>query len=242
VEHLSFRFIVILSAAFIFHTSWAVADETLADEIKRPEVAKQIDDISRSVETLNQVTLLHPSSESFDARMKLIQDAQHFVFITVPFWYADKTGLGMMDYILAKTRGRPDFKYHVIQDWLSPFSSPGGFEITREFGDSIILWNSPLWQRNFSYHLFTGHVHDKFFIADGKKMIIGSTNINDEHLQGGETEKGWHDTDILVEGPAVEAGMKIYIKLWRLAHYLQSDSSFPPWTNDEIKALQSYFY
>ncbi|MEQ1879280.1 MAG: phosphatidylserine/phosphatidylglycerophosphate/cardiolipin synthase family protein, partial [Bdellovibrionia bacterium] len=139
----------------------------------------------------------------------------------------------------------PGFELKVIQGWVSPFLSDGGGKTKKELkaiADEYLAWNSPFWLRRFSFGFFRGHVHDKFLIADGRRMILGGMNISDLDAEGGLTAKGSHDVDVLIDGPAVKQATEIFLKLNLLGHYLDSPAHFPPFEREEIQALQSYFY
>jgi len=65
--------------------------------------------------------------------------------------------------------------------------------------------------------------HEKHFIVDGKHAILGGINISDSYLFGGHLFKdkqgkisqGWRDTDVLIEGPAVEDASRAFSRNWR---------------------------
>lgn len=71
---------------------------------------------------------------------------------------------------------------------------------------------------------------------------MGGMNVADDDLQGGVTRKGWHDTDILVKGPAAAEAQKAFLELWELSRCLASPAPSPPFPEQEAKAIQEVFY
>ena len=109
-------------------------------------------------------------------------------------------------------------------------------------GGNALLWNEPQWQRRFSADLLRNRMHEKLLVVDGEKLVMGGMNVADDYLQGGVTRKGWHDTDLLVEGPAAAEAQKVFLKLWELSKYLDSPAPFPAFQEPETKVLQKLFY
>jgi putative cardiolipin synthase len=109
-------------------------------------------------------------------------------------------------------------------------------------GGNALLWNEPQWQRRFSADLLRNRMHEKLLVVDGEKLVMGGMNVADDYLQGGVTRKGWHDTDILVEGPAAAEAQKVFLKLWELSKYLDSPAPFPAFQKQETEVLQKLFY
>jgi len=48
------------------------------------------------------------------------------------------------------------------------------------------------------------HFHEKYMIVDGAKCILGGINWGDKYAFGGKETKAWRDTDVYLEGAAVE--------------------------------------
>ena len=109
-------------------------------------------------------------------------------------------------------------------------------------GGNALLWNEPQWQRRFSADLLRNRMHEKLLVVDGDKLLMGGMNVADDYLQGGVTRKGWHDTDVLIEGPAAAEAQKVFLKVWELSRYLDSAAPFPPFEKEETKLLQKLFY
>lgn len=237
---LSFSFFAAVFFSFL-QVCWGAA---LNDQLKTPEVQSALDTLTKTPETMNTATLLHLGENSFPVRQKLISEAKNYIFVDVPYWHYDTTGSDMLHRILEKPKENSNFDLRVIQDWISPIEDmkKGSSKVHAMLKDHVLLWNSPTWQRDFSYNLKQHHLHDKMLIVDGEKLIVGGMNMADEYLQGGLNAVGWHDTDVLLEGPAAQIATADFLKVWQLGTYLKSDAHFPPWKKEANLALQSFFY
>ena len=247
-----------LSVAFVLSTSLMaqaqVADKELNVYLRSDDGRSQLDALTNNApETFNRVTLLDMGKNSLPLRRKLIEEAKSFIFITAPYWDNDPVGAGIAAAIKQRKREVPGFEDRYIMGWSTPLFSKGTgkiLKIVRE-DENVLMWNSPLWQRNFSFNLGGHEVHDKQIIVDGDKMIMGGMNMTQEYLEGGSKEHGWHDTDIFIEGPAAQVATDAYLKIFTLGKYLAGPGHFSPFNpkkhgvleeNSEIKSFYNYFY
>lgn len=193
------------------------------------------------------MTLLHLGKTSRPVRARLIEEARSYVFQTVPYWYDDATGRAFRDLYREKLAKTPGLDARIVVDWSSP-GSTGDIFATKMYaslkdvtGGQILQWNPPWWGRRFSRQLIRNRLHDKLLVVDGEKLIMGGMNVGDSYLDGGVTRDGWHDTDVLIEGPAAQDAAKVFVKVWETSRYLASDAPFPPTEKEEIRAFRHLF-
>ena len=217
-------------------------------DVDLPSIQAKLDRLTGAKRTLNKVTLLHLGRTSRPERIRLIEGADRTVFQTVPYWFDDEEGRFFRDLIRSKREKTPGIDVRLLLDWSSP-GSTGDLFGTKMFaslrevtGGNALLWNEPQWQRRFSADLLRNRMHEKLLVVDGEKLLMGGMNVADDYLQGGVTRKGWHDTDLLVEGPAAAEAQKVFLKLWELSKYLDSPAPFPAFQEPETKVLQKLFY
>ncbi|MBI2520854.1 MAG: phosphatidylserine/phosphatidylglycerophosphate/cardiolipin synthase family protein [Bdellovibrio sp.] len=231
----------------------------LAQESTTPDLAEvlgyvlnksSLDEITKSQETNNKATLLHLGVNSKRARIKLLADAKEYVFITVPYWYGDDEGKAMYHELKSLKERNPNIDIKIMVDWTSPastgdfFASKMYLQLKKLVGrKNIVQWNK-FWNfRGFSFKLAENRIHDKVFVVDGDKLIMGGMNIGSEYLQGGLTKVGWHDTDILFEGPVAQVATKVFIKPFLLQKHLDKlGGNFPTDPRMQLKVLHYYFY
>jgi phosphatidylserine/phosphatidylglycerophosphate/cardiolipin synthase-like enzyme len=219
----------------------------LAAELGSAESSARLDALTRAPESKNRATLLHLGMRSRPVRLQLVRDAKNFLFMTVPYWFNDEAGREFFSTVEGKRKADPSFDFRVLEDWTSPVSSgdPFGhimFAWLKGLSDgNALLWN-PLWDfRPWSGKIIRNRVHDKMFVVDGEKLIMGGMNVADDYLEGGMTAKGWHDTDILFEGPIARQAERDVLHPLLLQQYLNDRRNpFPEKTAHA--ALQDLFY
>ena len=208
--------------------------EALPSYLARPEVKAHLDQLTRSRETFNQIKLLHLGNNSNPVRQQLASEAQDFIYLDVPYWFSDEEGMKFYKILKSKREANPNLDLRILLDWSTPASSDDFWhkgmcrKLDKISGGQLEYWNSPKWSQSWSAKLLKNHMHDKLFIVDGKKLILGGLNIENTYLQGGLTREGWHDTDILIEGPAAVDATKIFLKTHELAKYFSEGSMKSP--------------
>jgi putative cardiolipin synthase len=228
-----------------------VNEPGLAELLGTPEQQARLDEITKSKETLNQAQLLHLGLNSKKKRLELLEQAENYVFITVPYWFGDQEGKLFLDALSQLKQRRPNIDIKVMMDWTSPASTSDFFaqkfykDLQKLLGKkNVVQWNK-LWNfRSFSLKIMSNRIHDKVMVIDGKKMISGGMNIGNDYLLGGDTRKGWHDTDIYLDGPAALEGSKIFLKPFLLQNYFNGyfGQPFPRQRKYQIEVLHNLFY
>lgn len=206
-----------------------------------------LDQATGSRETLNRVTLLHLGKSSRPVRLALLRGAKRSLLISVPYWFDDEAGREAYRALEANVESNPRLDARVLEDWTSPGSTKDLFAVRmalrlKRLTGSFLLWNPPWWLRSFSGKLLSGRLHDKLLVADGEKLLMGGMNIGDMYLEGGQTRKGWHDTDVLIEGPAAADAATIFVKIWELGRHYRSLRRFPSQHGLGGRFLADYFY
>ena len=112
--------LVFLLASLVFLPT--VRGSTLLEVLSDPEIEAQFNRITRSLPTLNHLTVLHNGQKSYDARIELIRTSRNFIFTFMPFWHSDETGISILNEYEMK-RGRlgvaPDI--WTLLDLTTPF-------------------------------------------------------------------------------------------------------------------------
>ncbi|HAZ12566.1 MAG: hypothetical protein A2X86_11795 [Bdellovibrionales bacterium GWA2_49_15] len=238
--------LVVLSFLLAFNSFAQDLADTLGGVLNK----SSLDEITKSKETLNKATLLHLGVNSKRARIQLLAEAKEYVFVTVPYWYGDDEGKVIYKELKALKERNPHIDIKIMVDWTSPastgdfFASKMYLKLKKLIGRrNIVQWNK-FWNfRGFSFKLSENRIHDKVFVVDGEKLVMGGMNIGNEYLQGGLTKVGWHDTDILFEGPAAQVATKVFLKPFLLQKHLDRlGGNFPIDPMMQLKVLHYYFY
>jgi cardiolipin synthase C len=220
----------------------------LGDLLKTQASQAELAEITKSPETLNRVELRHLGMRSREARNRILRSAESYVFMAVPYWFDDETGKEALGILAERRAARPELDLKVMMDWSSPVSVGDPFEkgiakrVRKTARGQLKLWNRPWAQRTHSFDLLKDRMHEKLIVVDGRFLLMGGMNIGDEYLHGGMTAEGWHDTDLLVEGPAAQEAAKYFAKAYELNLWFESPRSYPTDHQTRTRALQNLFY
>jgi putative cardiolipin synthase len=219
----------------------------LKDFLMRPSSREVLKKLTMAESTINKVTLLHLGKRSKPARLKLIDEAREYIFTTVPYWFNDQEGKEYLRVFQEKRKKMPEIDMRLILGWagedmLAELFPSKKFIQIKEVFSGLIRWNTPGMARAFSMDLLKHRMHDKMLIVDGERLVMGGLNVADEYLQGGLTRAGWHDTDVLIEGPAAQEAAKLFIKNWELMKLLKSSKSFPPFKKQWVKLFKELYF
>lgn len=241
---------VLFGLVFLF--GWSAAATSLGDLAKTPAFEAKLDILTKTRETPNRVILLHLGQAARPARLKMIDEARHYIFMNAIYWEDDDEGLLMADTLRRKKRSLKDFDLRLILDWTTTYlhekkkrekhSDFLSYSLNDITGGNTREWNPPRWGLRFSLNLIKARAHEKILLADGTRLMIGDINIGNEYLLGGEDHRGWHCDDTLIEGPAAQEAAKTFIEKWELINWLDEGKPFPVNLKPEIQALQNIFY
>lgn len=209
---------------------------------------KQLDRLTGSERTLNRVALLQNGQEAWPARQKALAQADHFVLQAVPFWYNDDAGRKQIELMEKYLRQNSQLQFHLMVDWSSPLISKDPFQ-TFQFAQlkdlprtQVRFWNSPDWALPWSQDYLSHRVHEKLLIVDGKTLFMGGMNVGDGHLSGAVSEKGWRDTDVMIQGPLVQSLTRSFLHQQVLIDHFDQGGSVPAHGKDLLKTVLSWIW
>jgi cardiolipin synthase len=168
--------------------------------------------------TNNRIRLLVYPRESWEARLELLERAQHHIFISTFSWHDDFYGRRLAErlaeVVAERRRSNPDFTAYCMIDatamgTFNRFSRT--FKKLRDSGAVVRAFNTatstttPLWD---------GRMHDKMLIVDGRWALVSGRNIAEEYF---DPHQWWLDLGLLVEGEAVWDLQMHYLKAWEAA-------------------------
>ncbi len=134
----------------------------------------------------------------------LIAEAERSLHIFFYMFQPDEAGKLVRDALVAAAeRG---VAVHLIVDDFGSDAPRSFFETLVAAGGSFDLF-SPRW--NVRYLIRN---HQKFVIADGKRVMTGGFNVSDHYFKPPE-ENGWCDLGALVEGPVVAQFRDWFVQL-----------------------------
>jgi phosphatidylserine/phosphatidylglycerophosphate/cardiolipin synthase-like enzyme len=184
----------------------------------------ELDDITNTELTYGNELEQLDNNESYFARLKLIASAEKYFFGVVMAHYCDTSSTKLIDAMIERAQSGVDVRMLVEGLWTSIVFKKCVKKM-RKGGVKVILSNNVLKKDS----LFTV-LHDKIWIADGERAIIGGQNV--QNFENGSTGFNMHtrDKDVLVKkGPAITDMLGEYIKLWNHFKRSQRDQTIKPY-------------
>ncbi|HYD34364.1 MAG TPA: phospholipase D-like domain-containing protein [Methylophilaceae bacterium] len=209
----------------------AKQSKTLVERLKK--TAGDIDIIERNTAVIesisespltkgNKVTILMDGAATYAAMFEIIESATDHINIETFIIedIEDQAGRKLSDILLRKQA--EGVQVNILYDSKGSFSTPAAFfEKLSDGGIQLVEFSpvNPLKARG-KWRLVNSD-HRKVMIADGKVAIMGGVNISKVYsmsLSSGRSGEGgdipWRDTDVQIEGPAVEELQKLFVESW----------------------------
>lgn len=153
----------------------------------------------------NKLTLLEDPAASADYKMELIRNAKHHINILTFFW-DNSTIPERMAVELSKANAR-GVEVRILTTFIPTLGTDitgAGRKELKAGSDATFAYVSLTPGSHFS---FTHNLHEKIFLVDGEKAIIGGRNISDSSLSG-------KDMEVQLEGPVVNQVQDHYKKMF----------------------------
>ncbi|MBI2373617.1 MAG: phosphatidylserine/phosphatidylglycerophosphate/cardiolipin synthase family protein [Deltaproteobacteria bacterium] len=163
----------------------------------------------------NHVSVLFDGGEYFDAFIAAIESAKSYVFVEVYILASDQTGARVAEALAKKAEAGVEVA--LIYD---SFGSMGVLdssfvEALAARGVKVEEYAPVSWLNLLE--AFRRRNHRKSVIVDGRIGIVGGLNVSDDYAAVADGGKGWRDTGVRVEGPAVAQLEAFFREGWRNA-------------------------
>jgi len=198
----------VLAAAFVAGSTPgalpAAGDEELAELVSRVGRTRWTAD--------NDIELLADPRRAWEARLDLIEGAEHHVFISTFSWKGDDYGTRIREVLADRMRDRSatgsPLTVHCLADATAMGLFTRGFDGLRALGAEVRSYNRQSWGMA---PVYDARMHDKIIIADGRKAIVGGRNYSDIYF---DPQHWWLDFGVMVEGAAVWDLQMVFLKSW----------------------------
>ncbi|WP_017876720.1 cardiolipin synthase [Janthinobacterium sp. CG_S6] len=172
----------------------------------------------------NQVTLLFDGPQTMAEMLKAINAAKNNINLETYIFDQDALGLRFADALIEKQRA--GVTVNIIYDSVGTLGVPQTFfERMRAAGIRLVAFNpvNPTKLRGDAWKI-NNRDHRKVLIVDGKTAFTGGINISDTYAKSSlfrskskpteQSQVGWRDTHVKVQGPAVATFQWLFIKAW----------------------------
>ncbi len=179
----------------------------------------------------NRARLLINGEASYLERMRLIDSAERSIHIQALIFKADTAGGAIADRLIARKRENPELDIRVIVDAYANMQDYDAQMLYFELMDAGIdvQGYEPLyleWMNEINTEDWTAgnkRYHEKYFVIDGERAIVGGMNIGDEYARiGDDPALIWRDQDVYLEGPVVADIARAFDENFRYFQGVQS--------------------
>jgi cardiolipin synthase len=185
----------------------------------------------------NKVTLLFDGPKTVAAMMAAIANAKNHINFETYIFDQDDLGMRFADLLIAKQRA--GVQVNIIYDSVGTIGTPAEFfEKMRAAGISLTEFNPVNPLKRFSLRRINNRDHRKILVVDGRIGFAGGINIADDYSRSSlfrarkksQSELGWRDTHVQIEGPAVAALQWLFLDTWTRQNTqdLPDRDFFPP--------------
>jgi phosphatidylserine/phosphatidylglycerophosphate/cardiolipin synthase-like enzyme len=172
----------------------------------------------------NSVRLLADPRDAWHARVDLTRSARHHIFISTFSWHNDTSGKEFRDILIGALEERKaagfDLQIRVLVDASAMFAFTRMFTSLEKTGARVRGFNRSTWGLTA---LYDGRMHDKLFIADGRKAILSGRNFSDDYY---DLDDWWFDLGVQLEGSAVDDLQMIFLKSWEFTEFNRKAGRF----------------
>jgi cardiolipin synthase len=213
---------------------WAVASADLKALAAQEEAATGVPLIAG-----NKVTLLFDGPQTMAAMMEAVAAARDTVNLETYIFDQDEVGQKFADLLIA--RQQAGVNVNVMYDSVGTLTVPQAFfDRMRAAGIHLLAFNPVNPTKAHGKWEVNNRDHRKLLVVDGRVAFTGGINISSDYSNSSlfrshrkpadNSEVGWRDTHIRIEGPAVAALQYSFIDNWvnQEAGELPPQNYFPP--------------
>lgn len=161
----------------------------------------------------NRVTPLLNGDEIFPAKLAAVRAARTSITYAEYFWGEGVIGQQLADALAERCRAGVPVK--VLLDGVGTLNMPAAhLQAMERAGCRVVSFRSlAAWDpRRHNYRN-----HRRILVVDGRVGISGGSGVSDKWAGDGRHQGHWRDTDVRVEGPAVEWMQAAFAENWREA-------------------------
>ena len=171
----------------------------------------------------NALELLPDGALFFDSLLKAIREARESVSLCFYIVRSDEIGIALKNELLA-ARKRGVTVLFLYDELGSLFLPKSYVQELRDAGAMMVDFGTRQGRWNFFQMNFRNH--RKIAIVDRRIAYVGGFNVGDEYVGRSRKPRGWRDTQVKVEGPAVADIEAVFQADWNWA--TQTTSQLQP--------------
>jgi len=161
----------------------------------------------------NRVTLLLNGDEIFPAKLAAVRAARTTINYAEYFWAEGAVGEELAEALAERCRAGVAVK--VLLDGLGTLYMPEAHVATMKRAGCRVQTFRGLARLSLRRH--NNRNHRRILVVDGRLGISGASGVSEKWAGDGRQDGHWRDTDVRVEGPAVEWLQAAFAENWREA-------------------------
>jgi len=179
----------------------------------------------------NQLTLIQESKESEKIKLELVKKAQHHIHIMTYYWDSTTFPTELIGELKkAHARG---VEIRITTTFIPTLATDvflkSFWSLMNGKNDSKATLSFLLFKPTGT-EVFTNNLHEKIFLVDGKKAILGGRNVSDNAQKA-------KDLEVILEGPVVNQVQNHFLKMFTFVNELTRDFFCD---DDDKKCLDNY--
>ena len=179
-----------------------------------PAFQSEMDALTASQRTEgNQLELLIDAEPSLNKKLELIKNAKKTIFISAMIFirYIDPHMKEFVKTLIQKAK--EGVNVYIIIDSFNANLDPQTFKKLSRRGVHVGYFNQTLNPDSIPWEI---RMHEKYVIVDDEKAALGGQNLYDESYPVLPHQWiPWRDTDIYIEGPAVQQISDHFVTFWK---------------------------
>lgn len=174
----------------------------------------------------NKVTVYDRATDTDNALIHAIRNAEHHIHMCYYIVEPDEMGLRFRDLLIEQARRGVQCRllmdavgsFRIRRKFLKPLHEAG---VKTAFFSPFRTFSRP-WAINFRNHR-------KLTVIDGHTGFMGSQNIGHHFMRAGSRRIHWRETDVRLEGPGAEELQTVFAEDWSFAagEQLSGEDYFP---------------
>lgn len=195
----------------------------------------------------NRVTLLFDGPQTMAAMIAAIGAAKSSINLETYIFDKDEVGQRFADLLIEKQK--QGVTVNILYDSVGTLGTPQAFfDRMRQAGIHLIAFNPVNPTARLGHWRFNNRDHRKVLIVDGQVAFTGGVNISGNYANSSlfrsrakvNSQVGWRDTHIRIEGPAVAALQWAFLNTWtrQAGGDLPQGDFFPPLVETGDKVMR----
>ncbi len=158
----------------------------------------------------NAVTILLNGDQIFPALLEAIRGARTSIVYAQYYFEGGSTPRAIADALAERCQA--GIPVHVLLDGVGALFMPGALrDQMRQSGCEVHSFR-PV--RPWTLHKTNYRNHRRMLVVDGKVGFTGGSGVGEKWQGDGKQKDHWRDTDVRVEGPAVEWLQSAFVESW----------------------------